>query len=338
MSALDVAVLCGGRSSEREVSLASGAAMLAALESLGPAIVRGTRVDWRTDGDFEIGGERLAPGTALARLARFDACLLAVHGGDGENGTLQGWLELGGVAYSGSGVAASVLGLDKHATRILATTLGVRVAPGALVRRARGGRAAELEVPAHVLAAARSGFFVKDRFGGSSLGTTFCESAELLPSAVARILSDAEDAVVEARIDGVEVTVPVVEDGARGCRAWPVVEVAPKGGAYFDYQQKYSADGASEHCPPRSVTPQRQRAAQASAERMYDALGCRGVARIDFIVPHEASAEPVLLEVNTLPGMTPRSLVPLSAKALGLDYPALCLDLARRAATRRARG
>jgi D-alanine-D-alanine ligase len=336
--ALDVAVLAGGRSTERDVSLASGAAIVAALESLGPARVRVTSAHWRVDGDFEIGGDRLATGAALTRLARFDAVLLAVHGGEGENGTLQGLLELGRVAYSGSGVAASVLGMDKHTTRLVARSLGVRVATGALVRRARVGRAAELSLPAEVLASSSAGFFVKDRFGGSSLGTRFCPSAAELPATIAAVLSDAQDAVVEARVLGTEVTAAVIENAREGSRAWPIVEVAPKAGAFFDYEQKYSAEGASEFCPPRNMPQAVQARVADAARRMYDALDCRGVARIDFIVPTAPDDEPVLLEVNTLPGMTPRSLVPLAARAVGLSYPELCLELARLAAARRPRG
>lgn len=338
MSALDVVVLAGGRSTERDVSLASGAAVVAALESLGPARVRVTSAHWRVDGDFEIGGDRLATGAALTRLARFDACLLAVHGGEGENGTLQGLLELGSVAYSGSGVAASVLGMDKHATRLLAQSLGVRVAPGALVRRERNGRAAEVTLPEHVLASGAAGFFVKDRFGGSSLGTRHCPTSRDLDATIAAVLTDAHDAVVEARILGTEVTAAVIEHPLEGSRAWPIVEVAPKEGAFFDYEQKYSPSGAHEFCPPRDMPESLQRRVQEAARRMYDALDCRGVARVDFIVPAAPDDEPVLLEVNTLPGMTPRSLVPLAARATGLSYAELCLELARLAAARRSRG
>jgi D-alanine-D-alanine ligase len=338
VSALDVVVLAGGRSSERDVSLASGAAIVAALESLGAARVRVTSAHWRVDGDFEIGGDRLATGAALTRLARFDACLLAVHGGEGENGTLQGLLELGRVAYSGSGVAASVLGMDKHVTRLVAQSLGVRVAPGTLVRRARAGRRAEETVPAQVVSSASAGFFVKDRFGGSSLGTRFCASAAELSASIAAVLADAQDAVVEARVLGTEVTAAVIECAHEGSRAWPIVEVAPKAGAFFDYEQKYSPSGASEYCPPRDMSDALQSRVREAARRMYDALGCRGVARIDFIVPAGLDDEPVLLEVNTLPGMTPRSLVPLAARAIGLSYAELCLELARLAAQRRAQG
>jgi D-alanine-D-alanine ligase len=338
VSPLDVVVLAGGRSTERDVSLASGAAIVAALESLGTARVRVTSAHWRVDGDFEIGGDRLATGAALTRLARFDACLLAVHGGEGENGTLQGLLELGRVAYSGSGVAASVLGMDKHATRLVAQSLGVRVAPGALVRRARSGRASETSLPESLLASGVAGFFVKDRFGGSSLGTRHCASRAEVPATIAAVLADAHDAVVEARILGTEVTAAVIEHPAEGSRAWPIVEVAPKAGAFFDYEQKYSTDGAREFCPPRDLSDASQRRVQDAARRMYDALDCRGVARVDFIVPAAPDDEPVLLEVNTLPGMTPRSLVPLAARALGLSYAELCLELAKLAAARRSRG
>lgn len=328
---LSVAVLCGGASTERDVSLDSGRCMAAGLRECGTHnVTRVELVEWRADGDFELGGERFDSGGALAQLATFDACVLALHGGAGENGTVQGWLELGRVAYTGSGVDASALAMDKHATRLIGRSLGLAIAPGVAC-----GRGDDLDQTlASLVADAAAAYFVKDRRGGSSIGTTRVESATALVAAARLALETVEQLVVEAGVVGTEVSCAVF-DGTGRAVAWPVIEVVPGDGQFFDYQQKYDAQGANEFCPPRSVGERAQRAVQLLAVRLYRALGCRGAARVDFVLPASDENAPVLLELNTLPGMTPRSLVPLAAEQVGLDYPALCLALARAASSGR---
>ncbi|QDU84997.1 D-alanine--D-alanine ligase Ddl [Planctomycetes bacterium Pla163] len=327
---LTVAVLCGGRSTERDVSLDSGRCIANGLEQCAPGrVARVALVEWRADGEFELDGERLDAGAALARLATFDACVLALHGGAGEDGTIQGWFELGGVSYTGSGVAASAFAMDKHVTRLVGRSLGLAVAPG--VACGRGDDLDEALEPLRQLRAAA--YFVKDRRGGSSIGTTRVESAGALVAAARAALETVEQLVVEVGVVGTEVSCAVF-DGTGRAEAWPVIEVVPTGGLFFDFQQKYDAQGASEFCPPRTVGEGAQRIVQDQAVRLFRALGCRGVARVDFVLPASDENAPVLLELNTLPGMTPRSLVPLAAAQVGLDYPALCLALARAAAHR----
>jgi D-alanine-D-alanine ligase len=329
---LTVAVLCGGRSSERNVSLDSGRCIAHGLDQCAPHdVARVALVEWRADGDFELDCERMDAGSALARLATFDACVLALHGGSGEDGTIQGWLELGGVVYTGSGVAASAFAMDKHVTRLVGRSLGLAVAPGVAC-----GRGDDLEeVLGPLVTQAAASYFVKDRRGGSSIGTTRVESPTELVSVARAALETVEQLVVEAGVVGTEVSCAVF-DGTGCVEAWPVIEVVPGDGQFFDFQQKYDAQGASEFCPPRSVGEEAQRLVMDQAVRLYRALGCRGVARVDFVLPAYLENAPVLLELNTLPGMTPRSLVPLAAGQVGLDYPALCLALARAAANGRA--
>jgi len=325
-----VAVLLGGTSSEREVSLTSGAAVVEAL-GRSDAVRRVEAVDWRADDHFAFdGGEPLDAGAALERLRDFDACFLALHGGRGEDGTVQGWLEMAGVAYTGSGVAASSLALDKHATRAVASGAGLRVADGVLVRR--GDDLAAALAP--LIALDAPSYFAKDRWGGSSIGTRRIDGADGLIAGVADGFATSSDLVVEVGVRGVEVSCPVVTFDGRH-RAWPLVEIVPRGEAFFDYEQKYHADGALERCPPQLVDAAAQRTVAAHAERIAHDLGCAGLCRVDFLVPE--SGAPVLLEVNTLPGMTPRSLVRQCAEEIGLDYGALCLELLRDALRRRGR-
>lgn len=324
-----VAVLMGGTSSERDVSLTSGRAVLEAL-SAAPSIGRVAAVEWGAGDRFAFdGGEPIGVGAAIEALSRFDVCFLALHGGRGEDGTVQGWLELAGVPYTGSGVAASAIALDKHAARGAVRSLGLRVAEGALVQR--GDDLERTLGPLRALGA--NCYFVKDRWGGSSIGTCRIDGSEGLFDGVVEALDASTDVVVEAGVDGIEVSCTVATfDGVH--RAWPLVEIVPRGESFFDYEQKYDADGAAENCPPEQVGREDQELVQELAIRAARSLGCTGLCRVDFLVPE--AGEPVFLEVNTLPGMTPRSLVRRSAEQVGLDYTELCVRLVHDAQRRGA--
>ena len=336
-SPLRVAVLSGGRSTEREVSLESGRAACAALaEASGPRRVVPVDVRLELDGRWSVeGAAPEAPGRALARLAHCDAVLLALHGGEGEDGTLQALLEGHGLAYTGSGVRASALCMDKHALRLVAADAGLRVAPGFAVSR----REWELDADA-VLDRARSldatGWFVKPRHGGSSVSTHAVAADGDLAAALASTLADEGDALVESWIVGVELSVGVLGDHDGPLESLTPIEIQPAAGAFFDYQQKYDAeDGAREVCPPERVDADGCRRVRELAERAHRVAGCRGYSRIDFIAP-DAGA-PVLLEINTLPGLTPRSLLPQEAAHDGTSYRDLLLGLVDRALARAAR-
>lgn len=331
---LAIAVLMGGDSSERDVSLASGAAMLAALRERGADEVRRVEsLQWRREGDFRLGDDAPVNGAAaLELLAAFDVCLLALHGGRGEDGTVQGWLANAGVPFTGSGVGASALALDKHASREIARASGVRPADGVLVERDESDPEARL---APLVALDAASYFVKERWGGSSIGTTRVDGARNLVAAVAIAREGGCDLVVEAGVDGVEVSCPVVTfDGAH--EAWPLIEIVPRDASFFDYEQKYAQDGALERCPPELIDAQQQRRVQEMSVQIARVVGTTGVCRVDFLVPRHGERTPVFLEVNTLPGMAPRSLVPQSAARVGLDFGALCLAMARDGARRRA--
>lgn len=334
-----VAVLMGGTSAERAVSLDSGRSVVAALrahgDGAGPAGV--TPVDWCADGAFDFEGRRLGFAAALERLAGFDATFLALHGGAGEDGTLQGALELAGVAYTGSGVAASALAMDKARSKLVAAAAGAPGAPSAVVTRA--GHGSDSLAALEPLAA--RGAFLKPARGGSSLGVArVAAGGDALAAALAAALETADAVLVEALVDGLEVTCAVLDTGGEA-RALPVVEIVPARGAFFDYRQKYDADGAFERCPAELLGAGGQELVRRRALAVHRAFGCRGLTRTDFIVRRpeaDADCDPVFLELNTLPGFTARSLAPQAAAAAGLSYRALCVALLEDALARRSHG
>jgi D-alanine-D-alanine ligase len=318
----------GGRSSEREVSMSSGRMVLEALtrpadadDHRGPARVIG--VELLPDGRWRVGRQRLLPGEAVVALADVDVFFCALHGGEGENGALQGLLTCSDLPFTGSGVIASAVSMDKVFARELVRAQGVRVAPAVVLSRqtwAQERHSAELR------ALVDGGCVVKPRRGGSSVGCSLASSPADLELALARAFEEGPDALVEAFVRGVEATGGVVQSPEGALLALPVVEIQPRG-AFFDYHEKYAEDGAIELCPPATLDEHAQERVRAQALAAHRALLCGGYSRTDFIVP-EDGGDPVFLETNTLPGLTPRSLLPKSAAAAGIDYRTLCLWIA----------
>lgn len=331
-----VAVLLGGRSSEREVSLISGRALVDALtpppgDERGPRAVRAIEIE--ADGRWRVGDRSLAPPAALAALDDVDVFVLGLHGGEGEGGVLQGLLRTAGKAFTGADVASSALCLDKTNARLVAEAHGLRTARA--VALTPEGYAELRDVILAELVSWADGWVAKQRHGGSSLGMEVVREADALPAALDRVVALGDDVLVEELVDGIEATVAVLGNPEQGLRVLPVVEIRPKDGRWFDYEEKYSESGAVELCPPESLDAEACERLQERALRAYRALGCEGYARVDFLVPEDG--EPVFLEANTLPGFTPRSLLPRAAQADGLDFRALCLELVRLAlAPRRA--
>jgi len=323
-----VAVLMGGRSSEREVSLASGRMVMAALtrpagadDRRGPARVIGVEI--QPDGRWVVGRRALMPGEAVVALGDVDVFFSALHGGEGENGSLQGFLTCSDMAFTGSGVIASAVSMDKVFARELVRAQGVRVAPAAVV--SRGARpipttGAELE------SLAEKGCVVKPRRGGSSVGCSIVHGQAELEHALERAFQEGPDVLVEAFVRGIEATGGVLQAPGGELLALPPVEIRPRG-TFFDYHEKYAEDGAIELCPPSGLDATACERLRAQALAAHRALGCEGYSRTDFIVP-EAGGDPVFLETNTLPGLTQRSLLPKSAAVAGIDYRTLCLWIA----------
>ena len=329
-----VAVLAGGRSSERDVSLVSGRALCEALsappgDARGPASVRAVEV--AADGRWRVGDALLAPPAALTALDDVDVFVFGLHGGEGEGGVLQGLLRAAGKAFTGADVDASALCLDKTNARIVAAAHGLSTAR-ALAVTPEGWRELSAAV-LDALAGWPTGWVVKRRRGGSSLGVRVVRDAAEIPAAIEHGILEGDDVLVEELVQGVEATVAVIGNPEEGLRAFTPIEIRPKEGRFFDYEEKYAETGALELCPPESLDASACDVLRQRALTAYRGLGCSGYARIDFLVPPDG--EPVFLEANTLPGFTPRSLFPQAARADGVDFRSLCLELVRLALTAR---
>ncbi|GAB3877993.1 D-alanine--D-alanine ligase family protein [Terrabacter terrigena] len=330
-----VAVIHGGTSSEHDVSVASGEGIADGLRRAGHDVVP-VLVDRAGEWHTPYGAGRLV---AVDTLLGCDVAVPALHGVLGEDGTVQGFLDVLGVRYVGSPVAASAVCLDKQLTKLVVAGAGVPVAPGVLVPvdRARAATCSAVEldrVAADLAAAGLVGpVFVKPVHGGSSIGVT--RIATTGPPDLARALGAALEAgsdsvLVEAEVCGLEVDVPVLElpDGEVRCGPSLLVQSDPDE-PFFTEAAKY-ASGATRFAVPAPLGTELTEHLERLAATAYRALGCRGLARVDFLVGSEG---PVLNEVNTFPGFTPASQFPRMWAAAGIGYPALVDLLVRTAST-----
>lgn len=287
-----VAVLLGGRSAEREISLLSGNAVLAALRRQG------------VDAHAFDPAER-----ALAEIQQFDRAFIVLHGRGGEDGTLQGALELMGVPYTGTGVLGSALSMDKWRTKLVWQAAGIPITDYVLLDRDSDADAVvqRLGLP----------IFVKPANEGSSIGITKVKRREDLADAY-RVAAGYDSLVVAERfIDGDEVQFPVL-----GESVLPSIRIEPAA-EFYDYDAKYFRDDTRYHCP--GLPAERERQLHELVLRAFRVLGCRGWGRMDLII--DRSGRPYFLEMNTVPGMTSHSLVPMGAKAAGIDFDALVLRI-----------
>jgi D-alanine-D-alanine ligase len=296
-----VAVLCGGTSAEREVSLRSGRAVAAAAAGHFP-----TRL-------CTVDTAALPPDLDPA----VHVVLSTLHGTFGEDGGMQRLLEAAGIAYAGCDARASALTMDKAATKACVARLGVPVAEGVVFDAAAAPTAAELS---HRLGRE---IILKPNHEGSSVGLEVCLDPEALAAALARLRPGRW--LAERRIRGTELTVGLLHGRAMG-----VVEIAPRSGTY-DYTSKYTR-GATEYFAPARIAPGVAEALQRFSETAFAACDCRDFARIDFMLSTEG--QPCFLEINTLPGMTETSLLPKSASCRGLDFAALVREMVQPAVTR----
>jgi D-alanine-D-alanine ligase len=289
-----IGVLMGGLGPEREVSLATGAAVAASLRGRGHEVV-----DVVVDRDLD----------RALRAASIDVAFLALHGSYGEDGCVQGVLELLGIPYTGSGVMASALAMDKLKAKELFRLYNVQTPPYYVVDAADLGRLDELH--------GSFGYpvFVKPRRSGSSVGAGKANDARELRAAVLAALDHDESVLVERFVSGREVRVGLLDGRALGA-----IEIEPKG-TFYDFESKYTQGGSVYHLPVR-LPPTRTRGILNLAERAHRALGCTGVTGVDLLVT-EGENEYVL-EVNTIPGMTQTSLLPKVANEAGIEFAELC--------------
>ena len=290
-----VAVLFGGTSVEREISLISGKAVLAALQRRG---IDATGIDPRD--------------ASLARLPAegYDRAFIVLHGPGGEDGSVQGMLEMIGLPYTGSGVMGSALGMDKLRTKRLAAALGVATADSVVLRQLADCTPAleRLGLP----------LIVKPATQGSSLGMTKVTSAAGMEPAYRAAAAVDETVFAEKWITGAEYTVAVLHR-----RVLPAIRIEAAN-AFYDYEAKYFRDDTKYHCPA-GLSAQAEAHMASLALAAFDAVGAEGWGRADFMA--DQTGRPLLLEINTVPGMTDHSLVPMAARAAGIDFEELCWQI-----------
>lgn len=306
---LKILVLKGGESSEREVSLSSASRVSAALASRGHQVT-----------EADPAGDPLA---VLPAARAADVVWMALHGGTGEDGTIQALFDLAGVRYTGSGHLASALAMDKDLSKHLFRAAGVQTADWWMARAGGGGGGGEeWRTPEYAVRAAKSlglPIVVKPSKQGSTVGLSIVKATQLLGSAVEEAFRHDDEVMLETFVPGRELTVGVLGDWMM-----PVGEIIPKREIY-DYECKYTP-GMAEELFPAPIDPAVRDEAQRLTRLVYDALKLRGCARIDFRLHPNGGL--YCLEANTLPGMTGTSLVPQAAQADGVSFPVLCERIA----------
>jgi D-alanine-D-alanine ligase len=290
-----VAVLFGGKSAEREVSLKSGAAVLAALQRSG--------VDAHA---FDPAARDLSD----LKKEKFDRVFIALHGRGGEDGTVQGALELLGIPYTGSGVLASALGMDKWRTKLVWRAAGLPIPDFEMLSADSDATAVvkKLGLP----------LFVKPANEGSSVGISKVKAASELQAAYQAAAQHDPLVIAERFIGGGEYTAAIL-----GTRALPVIKIEPAN-EFYDYEAKYLRNDTRYVCPSGLDTA-REAEMQSLAKQAFALIGGRGWGRVDFLMSE--SGQPYVLEVNTSPGMTDHSLVPMAARQAGISFDALVLQI-----------
>lgn len=294
-----IAVLLGGTSAEREVSLQSGSAVLAGLREAG---VEAYAVDPRD-----------VPVTALKEEG-YDKVFIALHGRGGEDGTMQAMLEYQGLPYTGSGVMASAITMDKMRTKLLWQGAGLPVA-NSVALNSREGFTAEAAIQ---IAALGMPVIVKPSREGSSVGMSKVDSADKLADALELAFKHDDEVLVEKWMSGPEFTVAVLGDDIL-----PSIRIQPAG-VFYDYEAKYLSDDTQYFCPA-GLSDEKEAALAALARRAWQVLGCSGWGRVD--VMQDSDGEFYLLEVNTAPGMTSHSLVPMAARQAGMSFSQLVVRI-----------
>ncbi|HYG55953.1 MAG TPA: D-alanine--D-alanine ligase [Burkholderiales bacterium] len=290
-----VAVLLGGKSAEREVSLKSGSMVLAALRKKG--------VDAHPFDPAERGLDALID-------EKFERVFIALHGRFGEDGTVQGILEWLGIPYTGSGVLASALAMDKLRTKRIWKAEGLPTAPYAVLTKDSDFKAVarRLGVP----------MFVKPASEGSSVGMSKVRKAGALDEAFALAVNYDPVVIAEKFIDGPELTISIL-----GEQVLPIIKIeTPR--EFYDYEAKYLRDD-TRYLIPCGLPAKKEKELQKLALKAFQALGCRGWGRVDLML--DKRGRPYLLEINTSPGMTDHSLVPMAARAVGISYEDLCVQI-----------
>lgn len=297
MKKLSVAVLMGGGSAEHEISVVSGQQVIKKLNKkkfkITPVLISKNNI-WSTS-------------INTLKKKKVDVVFIAMHGTFAEDGAIQGLLELNGFKYTGSGILASALGMDKLAFRKIIERLSLFVPKYVAL-----GNKDSLNMAYKVLGSPP--YFVKPNKQGSSVGASIAKTKKDLRAAVKKAFRYDDTVLIDEYIEGIELTCAVL--GNENPKALPLVEIVPKKGEFFDYNSKYTESGSDEIVPAR-ISKTIANKVQNIAIKIYKEMGCRGFGRVDFILKNE---KPYVLEINTIPGLTPMSLFPKAAMAAGITY------------------
>jgi len=309
-----IAVVCGGPSAEAEVSRVSAAGVAAALQQ------NYLHVD-----TLELNADL----TCQLSDLNIDVVFPVLHGPPGEDGTFQGFLEIMQLPYVGSGVHASACGMDKIVSKHLFKRHDLKLADDLVLHRSNN-IAAGIDLITRSLG---NYLVVKPARQGSALGVCLVDNTNQLQEAIEKAFQYDDQILVEKRIDGKEITVGVLDIDAQ-LQALPVIEIVTPTDTWYDFEHRYT-EGLSEHILPARLTDRQNEALQQAAKTAHRALGCKDLSRADFVVPDDGA--PYLLEVNTMPGMTPTSLYPDAAQGAGISFSELVSRLIERALSRNMR-
>jgi D-alanine-D-alanine ligase len=307
---LTVAIVCGGTSSEADVSRKTGRGV---YEAAHKTYSNCHLLEFTPDIAVEL------------KALHVDVVFPALHGRLGEDGCIQGLLEVLGIAYVGSGVLGSALAMSKHTAKKVFTAAGIPVPPGIDVEC---GDANARTAVQRFCEQTPGPYVVKPSAQGSAIGVHFCPDADAILLAMQEVAAIDSHVVVEKRIIGRELTVAVLDDGP----ALPPIEIRTAAGSWYDFEHRYTV-GWSDHVIPADISARQSEIAVDLALRAHQALECRDLSRVDMLVPEQGA--PYVLEVNTMPGMTSTSLFPDAAAHAGIDFDVLVARLIARAAARR---
>lgn len=331
MRKIKVAVLMGGKTPEHEISLITGREVVRNLNKskykVLPVVISRTGERWQslaprkllslpnplsmkgTKKDFVSRKEKQIQGVNQLSQDKLDVVFIAMHGPYGEDGTIQGMLELAGIPYTGPGVLASALGMDKIMFKKVLQSQKIPVPKFVVFEKGESFKRKVIGKPP---------YFIKPHNQGSSVGASIAKTKKSLRKALNLAFKYSDLALVEEYIKGIEVTCGVI--GNKNPKPLPLVEIVPKKSEFFDYESKYTESGAEEIVPAR-ISARLTKKVQKMALDVYKVIGCRGFSRVDFIL--RDGEKPIVLEINTIPGLTPMSLVPKAAKAAGISYSQL---------------
>ena len=322
----NIAILCGGDSSEHDVSLRSAQGLYSFFdkERYNVYIVDIKGVDWHVDlenGDVVNIDKNDFSFKLNGKTIWFDYAYITIHGTPGENGIMQGYLDLLHMPYSTSNVLVEALTFDKYALNNYLRGFGVNVAKSLLLRRGEENKYTEEEIEAEV----GMPCFVKPAADGSSFGVSKVKKADQLAPALRNAFMECDEVMIETYLKGTEVTVGCYKTSTKSV-VFPVTEVVTNN-EFFDYDAKYN--GQVQEITPARISPELTKALQDETSRIYDLLHCNGIIRIDYIVTKNADGSDKInmLEINTTPGMTPTSFIPQQVRAAGLDIKDVLTDI-----------